>query len=239
MATQPDVQPEPDREALRRWRRERRLPCGAPLRQPRDRRPVSAGSTFKMVTAAAALDTGTLHAELALLRSGLLRSSTASRSQRRQPGGAGDVRTASTSIDRRSSTRSTRSSATSARRSAPEPCSTTRSASASTRCRRSRRRRASASRAGSTTTGRLFDPKQPDTQVDPGRLAFGQERLLRDAAADGDGRRGDRATTASIMQPLRRRARRRAERQDDHAHRSPTELGAADQPADGRPSSRA
>jgi peptidoglycan glycosyltransferase len=25
--------------------------------------------------------------------------------------------------------------------------------------------------------GRLFDPKHPDTQVDPGRLAFGQERL--------------------------------------------------------------
>ena len=26
--------------------------------------------------------------------------------------------------------------------------------------------------------GRLFDPKHPDTQVDPGRLAFGQERML-------------------------------------------------------------
>jgi len=26
--------------------------------------------------------------------------------------------------------------------------------------------------------GRLFDPSQPETQVDPGRLAFGQERML-------------------------------------------------------------
>ena len=37
--------------------------------------------------------------------------------------------------------------------------------------------RASARRAASTTDGTLFDPKDA-TQVDPGRLAFGQERLL-------------------------------------------------------------
>jgi penicillin-binding protein A len=31
--------------------------------------------------------------------------------------------------------------------------------------------------SGLYARGRLFDPKHPDTQVDPGRLAFGQERL--------------------------------------------------------------
>jgi penicillin-binding protein A len=31
--------------------------------------------------------------------------------------------------------------------------------------------------SGLYNRGRLFDPKHPDTQVDPGRLAFGQERL--------------------------------------------------------------
>jgi len=31
--------------------------------------------------------------------------------------------------------------------------------------------------SGLYNPGRLFDPKHPDTQVDPGRLAFGQERL--------------------------------------------------------------
>ncbi len=31
--------------------------------------------------------------------------------------------------------------------------------------------------SGQYDHGRLFDPKHPDTQVDPGRLAFGQERL--------------------------------------------------------------
>jgi penicillin-binding protein A len=31
--------------------------------------------------------------------------------------------------------------------------------------------------SGLYSRGRLFDPKHPDTQVDPGRLAFGQERL--------------------------------------------------------------
>ena len=53
----------------------------------------------------------------------------------------------------------------------------TRSASASTRPRRSRRRRTSARRAASTRGRKLFDP-QEDTDVDPGRFAFGQERLL-------------------------------------------------------------
>jgi penicillin-binding protein A len=32
--------------------------------------------------------------------------------------------------------------------------------------------------SGLYQSGKLFDPKHPETQVDPGRLAFGQERLL-------------------------------------------------------------
>jgi peptidoglycan glycosyltransferase len=32
--------------------------------------------------------------------------------------------------------------------------------------------------SGLYNNGKLFDPKHPETQVDPGRLAFGQERLL-------------------------------------------------------------
>ena len=36
----------------------------------------------------------------------------------------------------------------------------------------------SAERPLQPRTHKLFDPKDPATQVDPGRLAFGQERLL-------------------------------------------------------------
>ncbi len=56
--------------------------------------------------------------------------------------------------------------------------STTRSASASTRSLRSRRPSNERADSGLYKDGKLFFPKN-DFQVDPGRLAFGQERLLR------------------------------------------------------------
>ena len=87
-------------------------------RQPRDATGLfPPGSTFKVVTAAAALDTGRSR-RTRVLRPRLLRSSTASRSRTRATRRPGDVRPLTS--PGRSSTRSTRSSATSASGSAPD-----------------------------------------------------------------------------------------------------------------------
>ena len=62
--------------------------------------------------------------------------------------------------------------------------------------------------------GKLFFPKQ-DFQVDPGRLAFGQERLGNHAPADGDGRsrhRQRRRAHAAISRPAHPCARREGSR---------------------------
>ena len=132
------------------------------------------GSTFKVVTAAAALDTGRFTPESVFDDPGfctLFGKRVTNFADQSGPEVFGTSRS-----PRRSRTRSTRSSATSARSSAPTPSSSRRSASASTSSRRSSfppRRCASAAStgtAGSTTR----DP----SEVDPGRLAFGQERLL-------------------------------------------------------------
>ena len=58
--------------------------------------------------------------------------------------------------------------------------STRRRSSASTRCRRSRRRRTSARRRASTHNGEALRPEDAGqySQVDPGRLAFGQDKML-------------------------------------------------------------
>ena len=63
-------------------------------------------------------------------------------------------------------------------------------------CRRTRSRA-----AGSTTSRRASSStRRPGNGVDPGRLAFGQEQAARDAAADGDGR-GRRREQRHVMQP--------------------------------------
>ena len=80
--------------------------------------------------------------------------------------------------------------------------------------------------------GRLFDPKHPDTQVDPGRLAFGQERLAVTPLADGDGRGDDRQSRRDHATAVDR-ARHLAERQNDHAPEA-RPARPTDQAADGR-----
>ena len=136
------------------------------------------GSTFKTVTAAAALDSGNVQAELAVLRPGLLRRVRPARLERRQPGGARDVRprrlpAGVRALDQRRVLQH-RHEARRRRRS-----STRRRTSASTRSRRSSCRPRASTRAASTasrTDGlRLFDDPG---QMDPGRLAFGQDKLL-------------------------------------------------------------
>ena len=69
-------------------------------------------------------------------------------------------------------------------------------------------------RAGSTRDGRLFEPKD-SSEVDPGRLAFGQSELQVTPLADGDGRRRRREPRRRHA-AVRRRARRRPRRQDRH-----------------------
>ena len=80
-------------------------------------------------------------------------------------------------LARRCSTRSTRCSATSARRSARSGSSTRRRSSASTSGRRSRRPTASGYPSGLYKNGELWYPAR-DPDVDAGRMAFGQERML-------------------------------------------------------------
>ena len=65
--------------------------------------------------------------------------------------------------------------------------------------------------SGLYNRGQLFKPKHPEYQVDPGRLAFGQERLRGHADADGDGR-GDRCERRRdhAAAPDRRRSSRPA-----------------------------
>ena len=168
--------------------------------EPRDRRALSPGLDLQDRHRRGRTRHGPVHARLALLRSGLLRRSTASEcgtpATPRRP-----RRSATSTCRPASSTRSTRSSATSARRSAPATCSTTRSASASTRCRRSRRRRASVSRAGSTTTDDLFDPEAPGHAGRPGPARVRPGAPRGDAAADGDGRGDDRQPRRRPMRP--------------------------------------
>ena len=109
------------------------------------------GSSFKVVTAAAALDTGLYRPQSSFYDPGYCVE------YGKRVRNAGDPESpeqfGTLSLARRSSTRSTPSSARSASGSGRRGSSTTRSASASTRSRRSRRRRTSASRAGCTPRG--------------------------------------------------------------------------------------
>ena len=151
------------------------------------------GSTFKTITAAAALDDGVYTAELDLRRPGLLHRVRQARSPTRSTRAAPRPSASSTS-SRPTSTRSTPSSATSARSSGRSGSSTRRGSSASTRCRRSRRPSDARSASGLYHNGKLFDPSSAEPvhagRPGPARVRAGDD--ARDAAPDGDGRGGGR-----------------------------------------------
>ena len=163
------------------------------------------GSTFKLVTAAAALDTGAVTPRTVFDDRGYCTEygkPVYNFADQSGPEQFGSV----TRSQKRSSTRSTPSSATSASSSARSRSSSTASASACTPSPASRRRLEQRP-SGLYRTGSLFFPKH-DYQVDPGRLAFGQERLGVTPLADGDGGGGDRQ---------RRRAHAAIPRREDPA----------------------
>ena len=234
MASSPTYDPnlidEPDGYA--KILRRPRAPCSpsAPLLNRATRASTRPGSTFKIVTAAAALDIGQASRRTRASTTPATASSTARRSTTR----ATPTRTA----PRRSATctLATALRALDQRRllqhrqeaRARGRSSTTRSGSASTRCRRSRR--PSDERAGERPLrpdGKLFDPKDPDNAVDPGRLAFGQERMLVTplqmamvAAGDRERRRRDAAATSSRRSSRPTAASSRAARRADARQRA-------------------
>ena len=195
MASSPTLRPEPGRERLRRdhARSATSAPCtpAAPLAQPRDAGPLPAGLDVqgRHRGGRARHRRATRPTRRSTTRA--TASSTASRSQLRRPERARGLR------PRRRSSQALQHSINAvfcnigkelgarddprlreALRLLPTP-------PLETPVERARAERPL------QRTARLFDPNDPN-QVDPGRLAFGQERLLRHAAADGDGRRGDR-----------------------------------------------
>ena len=181
MASSPTLRPEQDRVAERLREdpplaeRLPRLVIGAA--QPRDPGSLPAGLDVQDGDRGRGARRRRLHAGLALRRPRLLHRVRQAGLERAQPDQTAETYGNVELPRRRTSTRSTPSSATSARRSARSASSTRRRTSASTRRRRSSCPRARSRRAGSTTSRRapLYDnPKL----VDPGRLAFGQEHLL-------------------------------------------------------------
>ena len=208
-----ELQPEPRREPLRPDRADHgRLPPAAPLLNRASPGSLSAGLDVqgrdglggaRARTAGSPGRPSSIRGTASPTASGSTTSTRAGRSGR------------STSR-RRSSTPSTRCSATSARRSARSGSSTRPGSSASTSGRRSRRPRASDMPSGLYRRGELWYPER-NSDVDAGRMAFGQERMLvtplqMAMVAGRDRQRGDRHA------PVRRREARLAEGPDGRPH---------------------
>ena len=156
--------------------------CGgaSALLQPRDAGSLRAGLDVQDRSPPPPRSTrATYNAELDVRRSRLLHGVRQAGLERGQPrpGRARGVRPRELRA-RRSSTPSTRSSATSASKLGAGTILDVREEVRLLQDAAARdARRTSARRAASTTGTQLFDPKDPH-QVDPGRLAFGQERML-------------------------------------------------------------
>ena len=158
------------------------------------------GSTFKIVTAAAALDSGTVHADSTLLRPGLLhRVRQAGRSNFDQNGPeAVRQRHARAGASSTRSTRSSATSASSARRRILDYAKRVRlllAAAARDAGRRAARRAASTLERPSSST------RRDDQRRRPGPPGLRPGAAARDAAADGDGRRRRSRNDGIMMRP--------------------------------------
>ena len=145
------------------------------------------GSTFKLVTAAAALDTGKVTPDTSFTDRGycIEYGKPVYNYDTDSPFGGGELPSGAAVLDQlrllrgRQAARRDRDPRL---RRAASACTPTQASS----CPATEQRP-----SGLYQQGQLFFPKQ-DFQVDPGRLAFGQERLGITPSADGDGRVGDR-----------------------------------------------
>ena len=134
------------------------------------------GSTFKIVTASAALDTGKFTPESVVRRPRLLHRVRPAGVQLLRPGAAQRLRHGDADPGRAE----LHQLGVLQHRQGPrraEPCSSTRSGSASTSVPPIDLPSEEVLISGLYRNGRLYDPEDP-SQVDPGRLAFGQERLV-------------------------------------------------------------
>ena len=169
-----ELQPEPRRGELREDRRDHGgLPARGAARQPRLPGPLSAGLDLQGRDAVGRARVEPLRADSTFVDPGycIAYGKRVNNFDTSRPFG-----NLSTSRPR-CSTRSTRCSATSARRSARSGSSTRRRSSASTSARRSRRPTSERYPSGLYRNGELWYPERnPD--VDAGRMAFGQERML-------------------------------------------------------------
>ena len=175
---EPDVQPEPDREGLHGGRTppyERVLVLGSPVR-PRDPGPLSAGLDVQGRHGRRRTRQRRVQAELGVHRPRLLRGIRQARLERRQPREPGDVRQGTLAQGLQHSINSVF-------------CNIGKQIGAGKILEYAKRFGFYAtpdlelpadaqSPSGLYKNHKLFAPRHPEYQVDPGRLAFGQERML-------------------------------------------------------------
>ena len=191
------------------------------------------GSTFKVVTAAAALDTGRYTPESHVLRPGLLhrvrQAGARTPATRRARSTFGHARPST----RRSSTRSTRCSARSASRLGREDDPRLRQALRLLLAPAARDAGERARDSGLYKQRTSSSTPRTTSQVDPGRLAFGQERMHGDAACRWRWSPPAIANGGVVMRPyVVERIERRTARLVTRT--SPEDPEPRDQAADGR-----